>query len=599
MANELPERKEVDNKFKWNLNDIYSSDKKWEEDYRVVENLLTEIKEYQGNFNHSAKKVYELIELLMQAREITSRLYAYAHMKKDQDTRQQENQALFNKAQNISNKLANASSFIKPELLELSHEKIKEYINEYNDLKLYEQYLEDIIRKKEHYLSKSEEKIMAMANDISQGPENIFSILNNADLKFPIIKDENGEEQRLTHGRFIKFMKSKDRRVRKDAFNALYETYDDFINTYAATLNSEVKTHVFNANARKYNSSLEAALDEDNVPVEVYNNLIEAVNENLDSMHKYVKLRKEILNLEELHIYDIYTPLVQELDLDIEFEEAKETVISGLQPLGEEYINNLKNGFSSSWIDVYENKGKRSGAYSSGCYGIHPYVMLNYSGNISDMFTLAHEMGHALHTYYSNKNQPFVYANYKIFVAEVASTLNEALLIHYLLENTDDKKKRKYLINHYLEQFKGTVFRQTMFAEFEKDIHEKVEADQPLTADSLNNIYHKLNEKYFGDEMVVDENIDKEWARIPHFYYNFYVYKYATGFSAAQAISKKIIEEGEEAVNRYLDFLKSGNSDYPINVLKKAGVDMTSPQPISTALGIFNDLVNELEELSN
>ena len=463
---------------------------------------------------------------------------------------------------------------------------------------MYEHYLNNIIRQKDHYLSEKEEKLLALANDVTQAPENIFSILNNADLEFPVITDEDDNEVRLTHGRYIKFMQSKDRRVRKEAFNALYDTYDKFINTYATTLNSEIKTHVFRAKARNYDSSLEAALDEDNISVDVYNNLIKEVNNNLDSMHKYVSLRKKLLEVDELHMYDVYAPLIDEVDIDIPYNEAKGTVKTALKPLNDDYIQNLEKGFKSGWIDVYENKGKRSGAYSSGCYGIHPYVMLNYSENISDMFTLAHEMGHALHTYYSNKNQPFVDAKYKIFVAEVASTLNESLLIHYLLENTDDIEKRKYLINHYLEQFKGTVFRQTMFAEFERDIHRKVEKGEPLTADLLNNIYHNLNEKYFGDKMIIDQKIDREWARIPHFYYNFYVYKYATGFSAAAALSQKIINEGETAVKKYLDFLKSGNSDYPLNVLKKAGVDMTSPAPISTALDVFGDLVDELEKLS-
>ena len=599
MAKELPKRNEIEEKYKWNLEDIYINDDEWENDYNKVQELLPKIEEYKGKVTNSANDLLELLNTLMKTQEIISRLYAYAHMKKDEDTREQNYQALFNRAQHISNELDNTKSFIKPELLKTSQKKLNKFMEKNEDLKLYEHYLDNIIRQKDHYLSEKEEKILALANDVTQAPENIFSILNNADLEFPVIKDEDKNDVRLTHGRYIKFLQSKNRRVRKEAFNALYDTYDDFINTYATTLNSEIKTHVFRAKARNYNSSLEAALDEDNISVEVYDNLINEVNNNLDSMHKYVGLRKKLLNLEELHMYDVYTPLIEEVDMEIPYNEAVEKVKKALKPLKNKYLQNLEKGFKSGWIDVYENKGKRSGAYSSGCYGVHPYVMLNYSENISDMFTLAHEMGHALHTYYSNKNQPFVYSSYKIFVAEVASTLNESLLIHYLLENTDDLDKRKYLINHYLEQFKGTVFRQTMFAEFERDIHNKVENGKPLTSDLLNNIYHKLNEKYFGDKMIIDEKINREWARIPHFYYNFYVYKYATGFSAAAALSQKIINEGESAVKKYLEFLKSGNSDYPLNVLKKAGVDMTSPKPISTALGIFHDLVNELEELSN
>ncbi|MGM0437914.1 MAG: oligoendopeptidase F [Bacillota bacterium] len=598
MAKELPKRTELDDKYKWNLKDIYENIGEWENDYNKVEEILPKIEKFKGKVTNSAEELLELLDILMEAEEIISRLYAYAHMKKDEDTRKQKFQALFNRAQHISNKLENTKAFIKPELLKTPQEKLNKFMKKNDELKLYEHYLNNIIRQKNHYLSEKEEKILALANDVTQAPENIFSILNNADLEFPLITDEDGNEVRLTHGRFIKFMQSKNRRVRKEAFNSLFDTYDNFINTYATTLNSEIKAHVFRAKARNYNSSIEAALDEDNVSVDVYDNLINVVNNNLDSMHKYVSLRKELLNLDELHMYDVYAPLIEKVDIDIPYKEAKESIIKALKPLKDNYIKNLEKGFKSGWIDVYENKGKRSGAYSSGCYGVHPYVMLNYSENISDMFTLAHEMGHALHTYYSNKNQPFVYSNYKIFVAEVASTLNESLLIHYLLENFDDIDKRKYLINHYLEQFKGTVFRQTMFAEFERDIHNKVENGEPLTAELLNNIYHKLNKKYFGEKMIIDKKIDREWARIPHFYYNFYVYKYATGFSAAASLSQKIINEGEKAVNKYLDFLKSGNSDYPLNVLRKAGVDMSSPEPITTALGIFGDLVDELEELS-
>ena len=599
MAKELPKRKELNDKYKWNLDDIYENIEEWEKDYKKVEEILPKIEKFKGKVTSSADQLLKVLDILMEAKEIISRLYAYAHMKKDEDTRKQNYQALFNRAQHISNKLDNKKAFIKPEILKTSKEKLNNYIKENENLELYEHYLDNIIRQKDHYLSENEEKILALANDVTQGPENIFSILNNADLEFPVIKDEDNNEVRLTHGRYIKFMQSKNRRVRKEAFNALYDTYGDFINTYATTLNSEIKTHVFRAKARNYDSSLEAALDEDNISTEVYDNLINVVNDNLDTMHKYVELRKKLLDVDELHMYDVYAPLIEEVDIDIPYNEAKKTVITALEPLKDNYLQNLKEGFKKGWIDVYENKGKRSGAYSSGCYGVHPYVMLNYSENISDMFTLAHEMGHALHTYYSNKNQPFVYANYKIFVAEVASTLNESLLIHYLLENTDDLDKRKYLINHYLEQFKGTVFRQTMFAEFERDIHRKVEKGKPLTSELLNDIYHKLNKKYYGEKMIIDNKIDREWARIPHFYYNFYVYKYATGFSAAAALSQKIINEGEKAVNKYLDFLKSGDSDYPLNVLKKAGVDMTSSEPISTALGIFGDLVTELEKLSN
>ena len=436
-----------------------------------------------------------------------------------------------------------------------------------------------------------------MSGEVTQGPDNIFSMLNNADLVFPIIKNEEGEEVRLTHGRYIDFMMSKDRSIRKNAFSSLYSRYNEFINTFAATLSTNVKSHIFYARSRKYTSSLEAALENDNISVDVYTNLINTVKENIEEMYRYISLRKKALKLDEIHMYDLYVPLVDELDLKTPYKEAQDTILRGLVPLGDDYIQRLKEGFNEGWIDVYENKGKRSGAYSSGCYGVHPYVLLNYTDNLDNMFTLAHEMGHAMHTYYSNENQPFVYASYKIFVAEVASTLNEILLLHHLLENTDDEIMKIYLINHYLEQFRGTVFRQTMFAEFEKIIHEEAEKGIPLTAEHLKEIYYQLNKDYFGDEIIIDDQIALEWARIPHFYYNFYVYKYATGFSAASALANKILTEGDSAVEKYLTFLKSGDSDYPLNILRTAGVDMSSPEPIKSAVGLFREFLVKFEKL--
>ena len=597
MAKELPGREQIEEKYKWNLNDIYEDDEKWNEDYEETKKLLKKVKRYQGQVTESGETLLSLLDLVMEIQEIASRLYAYAHMNKDVDTRNNTYQSLFNKAQDLNNEISSVTSFIVPEILELEENELNNFINNTSGLELYQQHLADILRQKEHYLSKKEEKLLAMAGEVTQGPQNIFTMLNNADIEFPTIKDENGEEVRITHGRYIKLLKSKDRKVRKNAFKGLYGKYEDFINTYSSTLYSEIKGHVFNARARKYENSLTAALDADNIPVSVYDNLLKTVHDNLDPMYKYINLRKEILNLDQINMYDIYTPLIKELDVEIPYSEAKDTILEGLHPLGEEYTKLLKEGYEGGWIDVYENKGKRSGAYSSGCYGVHPYVLLNYNKSISNMFTLAHEMGHALHSYYSNENQPFVYANYKIFVAEVASTLNEALLINYLMKNTDDKQKKMYLINHYLEQFRGTLYRQTMFAEFEKIIHEKVEEGIPLTPQVLNKTYRSLNELYYGDQMSYDEEIDKEWARIPHFYYNFYVYKYATGFSAAAALAEKIISEGDEAVNKYKEFLKSGSSDYPIELLKTAGVDMTTPKPVQTALDVFSDLVDQLEKL--
>lgn len=598
MAKELPLRKEIEEEYKWNLEDIYNTDEEWEEAFKKVKELLEKVEDYKGKLTASGKDLLNGLELIMEIQEIVSRLYAYAHMRQDENTNNQTYQALYNRAQGLYNEVSSATSFMVPEILTLSRPEIEKYIAETEGLELYHHLLDNILRQKDHYLSANEEKLLAMAGDVTQGPDNIFSMLNNADLVFPTIKDEKGEEIRVTHGRYIQFMQNKDRRVRKEAFKALYSKYDEFINTFASTLNTAVKGHIFYARARNYNSALEAALDDDNVPVDVYQNLIKTVKDNIEPMHRYVSLRKKLLNLDELHMYDIYTPLVPELEMKIPYEEAKELVLKGLQPLGDEYLEILKKGFDNGWIDVYENKGKRSGAYSSGCYGVHPYVLLNYTDNLENVLTLAHEMGHALHTYYSNENQPFVYANYKIFVAEVASTLNESLLIHYLLEETDDETREKYLINNYLEGFRGTVFRQTMFAEFEKIIHEEAEKGVPLTPKYLKEIYYQLNRDYYGPEIHLDDEIALEWARIPHFYYNFYVYKYATGFSAATALANMILNDGQPAVDKYLNFLKSGDSDYPLNILRTAGVDMNSPAPIESAISVFKEYVEKMESMS-
>ncbi|MEJ6951679.1 oligoendopeptidase F [Natronospora cellulosivora (SeqCode)] len=597
MAKELPSRNEVDDQHKWNLESIYKSDEEWEKDFNKVKEMLKEVENYKSQLVSSSEKLYEGIELILKIEELVSRLYAYSHMRHDEDTGNQTYQGINNRAQSLYNEVNSAISFMVPEIVSLSKEDMEKYLEEKEELQLYRHLLENIMRKKDHFLSAQEEKLLAMAGDLAQGPGNIFGILNNADLTFPTIEDGEGEEVRITHGRYIEYMQNKDRRVREDAFKALYSKYDEFENTFASTLNTSVKSHIFYARARNYNSALEAALDNDNVPVDVYNNLISTVRDNIDAMYQYVSIRKKALELDNLHMYDVYVPLVKNLDLKIPYSEAKETVLKGVAPLGEEYSSIMQKGYDSGWIDVYENKGKRSGAYSSGTYGVHPYVLLNHTDNLDSMFTLAHEMGHALHTYYSNENQPFVYADYKIFVAEVASTLNEILLLHYLLENTDDELKKKYLINHYLEQFRGTVFRQTMFAEFEKIIHEEAEKGTPLTAECLKEIYRQLNIDYFGSDIKIDDQIDLEWARIPHFYYNFYVYKYATGFSAATTLANKILDEGEGAVKRYIDFLKSGDSDYPLNVLKTAGVDMTSPDPIKAAIDTFKDFLSKFEEL--
>lgn len=594
----LPKRSEVPSQWKWKLEDIYENDAAWEQDVAKIKELIEQVKAKQGTLAQSGKHLLEALVLQDEITKTTDQVYVYARMRRDEDNTNSTYQALTDRASSLSTQVFSALSYIQPEILAIPTEELQKLQQSEPGLEHYRFMLEEITRYKPHTLSAPEEAILAQVSELASAPGKIFGMLNNADIKFPMITNEKGEEVELTKGRYIQFMESKDRRVRKEAFEALYATYGKHRNTIASTLASVVKRDVFYARTRKHESALKASLFADNIDQSVYDNLIETVREHLPLMHRYVALRKKLLGVDELHMYDLYVPMVQEVEMEIPYEEAVSTIKVALRPLGDDYGKVLEEGFTSGWIDVYENEGKTSGAYSWGAYTTHPYVLMNYQDNVNNMFTLAHEMGHALHSYYSNKTQPYTYADYRIFVAEVASTLNEALLMHHMLETTTDKAKRLYLINYYLEQFRGTLFRQTMFAEFEKLIHANSEKEEPLTADSLSKWYRELNIAYHGEAMVIDEQIDLEWARIPHFYNNFYVYKYATGFSAATSLAKQILEEGQPAVERYLNFLKSGGSDYPLNLLKKAGVDMTSPQPIRDALNVFKELLDQLEELA-
>ncbi|MEC3883453.1 oligoendopeptidase F [Halobacillus sp. HZG1] len=596
-AKELPKREEIPVEKTWDLEAMFATDEEWYKELEEAKKLLPELEKYQGKLGESAEQLYDLLSFQDKISHKIGLLYTYAHMRNDQDTTNAHYQEMNAKAENLYTKIASAMSFIVPEILALPEGKVKSFIESYEPLELYEHTLDEITRQRAHVLSEKEEKLLAGFSEIGANPSQTFGALNNADLTFPTIKNEKGEEVDLTHGRYINFLKSDDREVRKSAFDAMYDTFGSFKNTFASTLGGHVKKNNFNASVRKYDRARQAKLDSNNIPESVYDNLLEAVNERLPLLHRYAELRKEVLDLDEVHMYDLYTPLVKDAEMEVSYEEAQDLVIKGLEPLGEEYVNILKEGFENRWIDVEENKGKRSGAYSSGHYGTNPYILMNWQDNVNNLFTLAHELGHSLHSYYTHKNQPYRYGNYSIFVAEVASTCNEALLNDYMIKKTNSEKEKLYLLNNFLEGFRGTVFRQTMFAEFEHEIHMQAQNGEALTAEKLTEIYYDLNKKYFGDNIVIDEKIGLEWARIPHFYMGYYVYQYSTGYAAAQALAGQILEEGEPAVERYKNFLKAGSSDYPIEVLKQAGVDMTSKDPILSALDVFEEKLNEMEQL--
>lgn len=590
-------REEIEDKYKWQLEKIYTSETVWEDDFKKLQQMIKAVAALQGTMTQSAEALLKVMQVSDDMGRIAEKLYVYARMRRDENNASHVYQALFDRAERLGVEANSAAAFIVPEILTIPEDKLNEFMQQNQEMAVYRHALEEILRQKEHILSAPEERLIAMTADISMASSSIFNMLNNADIKFPVVKDEEGNEVELTKGRYGSFMESSNRQVREEAFKALYGSYQQLINTLGASLGSSVKKDIFYARARKYPSALAASLDGDNVAVEVYDRLIEAVHHHMEPMYKYMKLRKRQLGLDELHMYDIYTPLVQDYKVNIAYEEAQQTMLKALQPLGDEYIEQVKKGLNEGWIDVFENEGKTSGAYSWGTYDTQPYILMNYDNKLDDMFTLAHEMGHSMHSYYSNRNQPYVYAQYSIFVAEVASTVNESLLIDYLLEHSRDKQQKMYLINHYLEEFRGTVYRQTMFAEFEKIIHERAEQGEAITPELMNGVYRDLNKLYYGPDVVLDEEINIEWARIPHFYSAFYVYKYATGFSAATAIKEAIRQEGKSAVDRYVEFLKSGGADYPLVLLQKAGVDLTAPEPVDSALQYFARLVDEYESL--
>lgn len=588
------DRTSIEDKFKWNIDTMYQSNESIKDDIDKVNSIIEELKSYKGKISSSKENLYKVLSNSEKASRILQNLYVYTHMKQHEDTRNNENQARATKAEMLSTELSMATSYIVPEIIAMDENKLKEYLED-EKLSFYKKYVDKILRDKPHTLTEKEEEILAAVSDLSTVPENVYEMFSFADLKFPEIKGEDGKDIRITHGNYSTFLKSKDSRVRKDAFEAVYSTYEDYKNTFASTLYGGIKSEIFYSKMRNYKSAIESSLFQDDISVDVYYNLISAVDENLDILNRYVDIRKKYLNIDEMHMYDLYVPITSNFDMKITYEEAQDIILKALKPLGEEYLSIVKRAFNERWIDVYENEGKQGGAYSWGSYDSSPYILMSYKDDLNSLFTLIHELGHSMHSYYSKHNQEYLYSSYKIFVAEVASTLNELLLVNYLLENSSSKEERIYLLNYYLEQFRTTVYRQTMFAEFEKITHERVEAGEPLTAKEFTDIYYDLNKKYYGKSCIVDEEIGLEWARIPHFYSNFYVYKYATGFSAASALSEKILNEGKSAVEKYIEFLKSGGSDYPLNQLRAAGVDMEKKESIEKALDVFKELVEELE----
>lgn len=597
-TNKIPARADVPAKDKWAIQDLFATDDDWRAALAKAKEFIPRITAFRGRLAESGAALLSFFRLDDEISLAFDALVHYAQRRSDEDTRVAAYQEMVSQVTRFAVEIQSAAAFETPELLAISDEDMNRLYAEAPELELYRLNIDRIRRRREHVLSDKEEAILAAAGEMAASPDDIYSMLNDADLKFPDAVDKDGSKHPVTHGTFIPLMQSYDRVLRKSAFDSLYSVYGQFRNTSAATLSAQLKQLLFFANVRKYPSTLDAALDGNEVPTEIYRNLIDAVHRSFAPMYRYVALRKKLLGVDELHMYDLYVPVVDGVKMKFTFEEAKEIALKALAPLGEDYLNLLREGFANGWIDVYENEGKRSGAYSAGAR-VHPYVLLNFKGTLDDVFTLVHEMGHSIHSYLSNKTQPTAYQDYVIFVAEVASTCNEALLMEYLLSVTTDKKERAYLINHFLEQFRGTLYRQTMFAEFELTANEMTQRGEGTTAEALCAMYKKLNEQYFGPEMNVDEEISLEWARIPHFYYDYYVYQYATGYAAAIALSRRILREGEAAVKDYLGFLSGGCSADPITLLRGAGVDMASPKPIEDATKLFDEMISEMEKILN
>ena len=594
---EVKDRKDIDVKDTWNLESIYANNELWEEDYAALEKDAAEFAKLKGAIEADVSKIPAVLDAYYGLHRRLSKLSVYARMRFDQDTADSTYQTMAAKIGSLGVKIGAASAFVEPEILSYSKEQLEAAEKENERTAYYGRKIEEMLRGQEHTLDAEKEELLAAAGDMAEAPDDIFSVLMNADMKYPDIVLEDGTNLPLTNSTYISYMESPDRAVREGAFKTLYGQIASLKNTFAAIYRGNLKQAKFYAQSRKYSSARAMYLADSNVPESVYDNLLSAVHEALPMMYRYVAVRKKVLGVDKLHMYDVYTPIVAAQNQTYEFEQAKQMVLEALKPMGEDYLSHAREGLENRWIDIYPNKGKKGGAYSWGCYDSQPFILLNYTKNLDSVFTLIHEMGHSIHSYYSRTAQDYAYSDYKIFVAEVASTCNECLLMHDLLEKTTDKEQRKYLLNHYLDSFKGTLFRQTMFAEFEKNAHEYCAQGKPLTAEALSQMYLELNQKYFGPDMEKDEEIAYEWMRIPHFYTPFYVYQYATGYSAAVALSAKILKEGKPAVDAYMSFLKGGESKDPIDLLKMAGVDMTTEKPVADALALFGELVTELETL--
>lgn len=595
----VPKRHELPVEYTWNLESFYANDQEWEENFKRLEEMLPDLAQLAGTIGQDAESMLDAFQQRDEANKLIEQLYVYAYLRQSENTANSHYQALFDRVSSLYVRLGSTTAFFEPEILEVSDERLNEFLGSIAELRVYEQALAELRRQRAHFRSAEIEALLAETGEMARAPEAAFEMLNNADLKFPVIKDEDGSDVELSQGRYLRLMESKNRDVRKAAFEAMYETYGKVLNTTGSLLAGHIRTHIFYAKARNYSSSIEAALDPDAIPLTVYTNLIDTINANLHHMHRYMRLRKRLLKLDELHMYDIYVPLIGDVQAKYTYDQAREMMVAGMAPLGKDYTSAMSHGlYDGRWVDVYENEGKRSGAFSYGAYTSQPYILMNYQDNVESMFTLAHELGHSMHSFYTRRAQPYTYGHYTLFVAEVASTLNEALVVEHMLQTTDDRNLQLYLINHRIEDFRRTMFRQVMFAEFEYEIHKRIEAGEALTPESFSELYYDLNKRYHGPDVVSDELIALEWSRIPHFYSNFYVYKYATGIAASAALSKQILTEGQPAVDRYLNFLKGGSSKTSIELLREAGVDMESPTPIQQACEVFGELVSRMEELT-